>query len=588
MKRLHSHSMRLAGLGLVSCLPSVAAAPGCVAETPGQRPNIVVIMADDLGYSDLGCYGGEIQTPHIDALATQGVRFTQFYNAARCCPSRASLLTGKYAHQVGLALNGRSLSRNSATIAEVLKANGYHTGMSGKWHLSETKALPTPKEQLLWLSHRRDTARFAPLESYPCNRGFEEHWGIIWGVASYFDPFSLVHNEEAIREVPDDFYMTDFITEKSVGMIDEFSRDDHPFFLYVAYTAPHWPLHALPEDLGKYRGKYDEGWDVLRENRYRRGVELGIIDSSVTKLGSNESHHPWSECTDKQWEARHMEAHAAMVDRLDQGVGKMVAKLKELGELDNTVIIFLADNGASPERGYKPGFDRVGHKRNGDPVHYIYTPADTIAPGPEESYGYLGINWAGALNAPFRYWKKESFAGGCCTPMIVVWPDGLKGKENTINQGVGHVIDFLPTCLELAGARYPDRINGFETQPVEGKSLIPLLKNQTTAIHDTLFWEHEGGRALRAGDWKIAALKGEAWELFNLAEDRSEVSNLAARYPEKVQEMESAWERWNKRVNVNSGERIPRRLCRGVSEQRNKEVLDGIGFLAGSAARSFK
>lgn len=534
-----------AALALLPCLPASAGRP----VQPVAKPNIVIIMADDLGYSDLGCYGGEISTPNLDALAGQGVRFTQFYNAARCCPSRASLLTGKYAHQVGLALNGRSLARNSATIAEVLRENGYHTGMAGKWHLSETKGLGNQKDQLMWLSHRKDSAVFAPLESYPCNRGFEEHWGVIWGVINYYDPFSLVHNEEAIREVPEDFYMTDFITEKSVELIDRFSRDTKPFFLYIAHTAPHWPLHALPEDLRKYRGRYDEGWDVLRQRRYQRGIELGIIDPKRAKPALNESGVSWADCKNKTWEARHMEAHAAMVDRLDQGVGKVIRKLETTGQLENTVIIFLADNGASPERGYRPGFDRVGHKRNGEPIQYIYSPADTIPPGPEETYGYLGMQWAGALNAPFRYWKKESFAGGTCTPLIVHWPRGLKGKENTINHGVGHVIDILPTCLDLAGASYPSKINGFETRPVEGKSLLPLLRKETTAIHDTLFWEHEGGRAFRAGDWKIAALKDQPWELFNLAKDRTEVNNLASRKPGKVKKMEEAWQKWYNRIN---------------------------------------
>lgn len=541
--------LKLTTLALTSCLFFNSFNSVCSEKKADKRPNIVIIMADDLGYSDLGCYGGEIHTPNLDALSKQGVRFTQFYNAARCCPTRASLLTGKYAHQVGLALNGRSLSNHSATIAEVLKANGYHTGMSGKWHLSETKALPDQKDQLLWLSHRYDSTRFAPPGTYPYNRGFEEHWGIIWGVVSYFDPFSLVHNEEAIKEVPENFYMTDFITDKSVDMIDIYSKDNKPFFLYVAYTAPHWPLHALPGDIRKYRGKYDEGWDVLREKRYRRGVELGIIDPAIMNQAPNESGQSWDDYPDKEWEARHMEVHAAMVDRMDQGIGKIIDKLAKTGELDNTVVIFLSDNGASPERGYKPGFDRVGHKRNGKPIQYIYTPADTAAPGPEERYGYLGAHWAGALNTPFRYWKKESFAGGSCTPMIMVWPKGLKGKENTINHGVGHVIDLLPTCLDLAKAKYPETFNGFETTPVEGKSLLPLLMEQNKVIHDTLFWEHEGGKALRAGDWKIAALKNKPWELFNLASDRSEVHNLAELYPEKVKEMEAAWERWYKRVN---------------------------------------
>lgn len=511
------------------------------------RPNIVVIMADDLGYSDIGCYGGEIQTPNLDGLAEDGVRFTQFYNAARCCPTRASLLTGKYPHQVGLAQNGRTLSRNAATIAEVLKENGYHTGMAGKWHLSRTKKLDDPEEQLLWLSHRKDSSIFAPVESYPSNRGFEEHWGVIWGVVNYFDPFSLVHNEEEIKEIPDDFYMTNFITEKSVDMIEQFSKDEKPFFIYIAHTAPHWPLHALPEDIEKYKGMYDEGWDVLREKRYKKAIELGIIDPATAQLGPNESGKSWVDCEEKEWEAKHMEAHAAMVDRVDQGVGEVIEKLKATGEYENTIIIFLADNGASPERGFFPGFDRPGHTREGDEI--LYPHQNYERPGSEKTWGYLGNAWAGALNSPFRYWKKESFEGGNCTPFIVHWPAGLKGKENTINRGVGHVMDILPTCLELAGAEYPSMINGLETTPPEGKSLLPVIQNVIETQHDTLFWEHVGGKAARVGDWKIAALKDQPWELFNLEEDRTEANNLADQYPEKVAEMVALWEDWFKRVN---------------------------------------
>ena len=528
----------LAAIAFVSCNTNTKEA------TEKTKPNIVIIMADDLGYSDIGCYGGEIQTPNLDGLAAEGVRFTQFHNAARCCPTRASLLTGKYPHQVGLNLNGQTLSRNAATIAEVLKANGYHTGMSGKWHLSRTKALPNKKDQLLWLSHRLDSSVFAPIESYPYNRGFEEHWGVIWGVVDYFDPFSLVHNEEAIEEVPDDFYMTDFVTDKSIEMVDEFSKDDKPFFLYVAHTAPHWPLHALPEDIEKYKGMYDEGWDVLREKRYQGLIKQGIVDPAIAPLAKNESGKLWVDCERKEWEANHMETHAAMVDRLDQGVGRLIEKLKETGEYDNTVILFLADNGASPERGYIPGFDRPGHNREGVEIDY-----DNFEhPGAELTWGYLGVAWAGAINAPFRYWKKESFEGGTCTPFIVHWPAGLKGKENTINQGVGHVIDILPTCMELTGTTYPTEINGFKTSSIEGKSILPMLNGEIATTHDTIFWEHERGRALRIGDWKISALGGNEWELFNIAEDRTETNNLAAEMPEKVNEMDTVWKEEYKRI----------------------------------------
>jgi arylsulfatase A-like enzyme len=511
------------------------------------RPNIIIILADDLGYSDIGCYGGEIQTPNIDRLAKQGVRFTSFYNCARCCPTRASLLTGKYAQEVGLASNGKNLDRNAPTIAEVLKEAGYHTGMSGKWHLSETLALPDQKQQLLWLSHRKDSSRFAPLETYPCNRGFEEHWGVIWGVVDYFDPFSLVHNETPIKEVPDNFYMTDFVTEKSVDLIDQFSRDAKPFFLYIAYTSPHWPLHARPEDIAKYKGKYDQGWDVLRETRYRKAIELGIINEKTAPMAKNESGKLWADCKEKEWEAKHMEAHAAMVDRMDQGIGKVIEKLKATGEYKNTVIIFLADNGASAERGFKPGFDRPGQTRTGEEIIYPFQKYDR--PGSEKTWGYLGDAWAGAINSPFRYWKIQSFEGGICTPLIIQWPDGLRKKENTLNKGVGHVMDILPTCMELAKADFPGQINGETTTKPTGKSILPLIYDGAKSTNDTLFWEHEGGRAARLGDWKIAALKNREWELFNLAEDRTETNNLASKNPEKVSQLNSLWMAWSKRVN---------------------------------------
>ena len=511
-----------------------------------RRPNIIVIMADDLGYSDLSCYEGEIETANLDTLAQGGIRFTQFYNAARCCPTRASLLTGKYPHQAGLDKNGQSLSRNAATIAEVLKENGYRTGMTGKWHLSETKELKNPKEQLLWLSHRKDNNVFAPLKSYPSNRGFEQHWGVIWGVINFFDPFSLVHNEKEIKNVPDDFYMTDFITDKSIDLIDEFSKDQNPFFLYVAHTAPHWPLHALPEDIVKYKGVYDEGWNKLRENRYKGLIEKGIIKPETAPLAKNESGKLWAENKEKAWESKHMEAHAAMVDRMDQGIGRLIDKLKKTGEYKNTLILFLTDNGASSERGYPPGFDRPGHNRNGEEI--IYPNQKYNRPGGELTWGYLGDAWAGALNAPFRYWKRESFEGGICSPFIMHWPEGLRGKENTINYGVSHVIDILPTFLEITATSYPDTINGFKTTPIEGRSMLPLIKGEANATNDTLFWEHETGKALRIGDWKISALIGGEWELFNLAKDRTETNNLAAIMAEKVEEMEAVWLQEYKRI----------------------------------------
>lgn len=531
-------------------LPAIALidiAGGCsgLKNQDHEKPNIIIIIADDMGYSDLRCYGGEIHTPNLDRLAENGIRFTQMYNCARCCPTRASLLTGKYPHQVNLARNGQNLAMDAPTIAEVLREAGYQTGMSGKWHLSRTKVLPDNEEQLKWLAHQTDSGVFAPLETYPCNRGFDEHWGVIWGVVNYFDPFSLVHNEEAVRDVPGNFYMTDFVTDKSVELIDKFSRKKQPFFLYVAHTAPHWPLHALAEDIEKYNNTYSEGWEVMREMRYKRMIELGLIDSILFPLPGNSSGKKWADCPNKQKESNHMAVHAAMVDRMDQGVGEIIEKLKQIEEYDNTMIFFLADNGASYERGNSPGYDRAAKTREGVPIDY-----DPVQPGPETTWGFLGDAWASAANTPFRYWKKESYEGGICTPFIVHWPAGLKGMENTINHGIAHVMDILPTCMDLAKASYPSHIHGMETSPFIGKSLLPLIQGELTTTHDTLFWEHVGGRAIRIGNWKMASLKGQSWELFDLATDRTELYDLSLQYPEKIKEMNKLWEEWAVKMGV--------------------------------------
>ena len=520
-------------------------AQGALAEKKPPRPNIILILADDMGYSDPGCYGGEINTPNIDRLAANGLRFTQFYNASRSCPSRASLLTGLYAHQAGLAQNGRNLSTNAVTIAEVLKTAGYRTGMSGKWHLSETIPLKKNEDQLKWLSHQVDSGNFAPLETYPHMRGFDEFWGIVWGVVDYFDPFSLVHNGEPVKEVPKDFYMTDFVTEKAIDLIKDFDRTDDPFFMYVAFNSPHWPLHALPEDIDKYRGRYNDGWDSLRVRRYRKMLSQGLFDSKTAPLAKNESGFLWEDCKRKDWEAAHMEVHAAMVDRMDQGIGRILDELKRRGMTDNTLIIFMSDNGASPERGFKPGFDRTGYLRTGEAINYTYD-----RPGPHNTYGYLGQAWAGAINSPFRYWKVQSYEGGMCTPMIVQWPKGLKTKPGSITTQPGHVMDIMATCLDVTGAQYPKTYKGNNIESLEGISLLPILQKKKYTGHQTLAWEHEGGRAFRKGDWKISALRNKDWELFNLATDRTETRNLAAENPEKLKELIGLWEQWAKRMKI--------------------------------------
>jgi arylsulfatase A-like enzyme len=514
-----------------------------------QKPNIMIIMVDDMGYSDPGCFGGEINTPNIDSLAANGLRFTQFYNSSRSCPSRGSLMTGLYPHQAGITAMGVSLNNKCVTIPEVLKTAGYNTAMTGKWHLSLTQGRANNDEQMQWLANRVDYGNFAPLASYPCNRGFDEHFGIVWGVANFFDPFSLVHNEERIATVPDDFYMTNYITQKSVDLIDSLSKDDKPFFMYVAHTAPHWPLHALPEDIAKYKGKYDGGWDELRRTRYNTMIELGLIDAATMPYAPNDSKRNWQNEGRKAWEAAHMEVHAAMVDRVDQGVGEIIAKLKETGEYENTIIFFMSDNGASYERYATAGFDRPSMLRNGEKIYY---PGEFAIPGPENTMNAIGDGWAGAVNTPFRYWKSESFHGGNATPMIVHWPAGLKAKAGTITHQPGHVMDIMPTCLELAGATYPATYKTNNIIPLESSSIKPIMDGEQRPVDQPIYWEHEGGRAIRLGNWKLVSLKGFAnWQLYNLANDLSETKNVAAENPEKVKELKELWNAWAKKMGLN-------------------------------------
>jgi arylsulfatase len=439
-----------------------------------------------------------------------------------------------------MAGNGQNLSRDASTLAELLRAAGYQTGMAGKWHLSRTAARESREEQLEWLSHRADFGDFAPRWSYPTRRGFESFFGVIWGVVNFFDPFSLVRGEEPIREVPDDFYMTDFITERSLEMIERFSAADRPFFLYVAHTAPHWPLHAPEAEIARYRGAYDAGWEALRRSRYERQLASGLFEEDTTPLPPNSSGRAWDEEPRQRWEAAHMEVHAAMVSRMDRGIGRVVARLEETGELENTLILFLSDNGASPERGYPPGFDRPGSLRDGTPIRYEYE-----APGGADTWGYLGDAWASAANTPFRYWKKESFEGGTRTPAIVHWPRGLETAAGGVTPALAHVIDVMPTLAELAGAEQPRGAG--QPQP-EGRSLVPLLRGEDFEGHEVLFWEHEGGRAVREGDWKLAALPDGEWELFDLSRDRTESRDLSGRHPERVSRLAALWGEWWERI----------------------------------------
>lgn len=526
-----------------------------VSPPPPKRPNIIVIMADDLGFSDIGCYGGEVNTPNINYLANNGVRYTQFYNTSRCCPTRASLLTGLYNHQAGIGKMTDAedepgyqghITENAVTLAEVLKTAGYHTAMSGKWHVSNTNGQKNPKDQMDWLNHHKDFGDFSPISQYPTSRGFEKYFGTIWGVVDYFDPFSLVSGTTPIKSVPKNYYHTDAINDTAVAYIKGYAKSSQPFFMYVAENAPHWPLMAKPEDIARYKNTYKGGWDAIRKARYEKMIKLGLIDPATTKLSERwKNDLKWEDNPHKDYDAQAMAVHAAMIDCMDQGIGRIINALKQTGQLDNTLIVFLADNGASAENcaAYGPGFDRPNETRDGRKI--TYSTETQAMPGPETTYSSIGARWANVANTPYLFWKEESYEGGVHTPMIAFWPKGITAKKGSYNAHVGHVMDFMSTFVELAGAKYPTAYKGHQIPPTTGISFVSTFSGKQTPGHEDLFNEHFGARYARSGDWKLVARSNDTtWHLFNLANDKSETTDLKARYPEKVQQLEGKWHRW--------------------------------------------
>jgi arylsulfatase A-like enzyme len=525
------------------------------------RPNIIIILSDDIGFSDLGCYGGEIHTPTLDRLANRGLRFSQFYNCARCCPTRAALLTGVYPHQTGVGHMTEDrgyegyrgdLNRRTVTIAEVLRTAGYRNYAVGKWHV--TKA----------------TRPEGPKHNWPLQRGFDRFYGTITGAGSYFDPGTLTRDNIMISPFadpeyqPEVFYYTDAISDHAVRFLREHvSAFPHqPFFMYVCYTAAHWPLHALEEDIAKYRGRYDGGYGPIRLARFERLKDLGLI-SPQWELSPQVGN--WEKVEHKAWEARCMEVYAAQIDRMDQGIGRIVAALEETGQLENTVIFYLQDNGACQEslgrtgnwrRPVEPSFPPIPaeairtdvvplQNRRGVPT----LTGPNVMPGPEDTYISYGINWANVSNTPFREYKHFVHEGGIATPLIVHWPAGIK-RQGEIEHTPAHVIDLMPTCVELAGAEYPREFAGETILPPEGVSLLPLFQGKSLIRKEPLFWEHEGNRAVRDGKWKLVAKENAPWELYDMEADRTEMHNLAEQYPEVVERLAAAWDRWAARAQV--------------------------------------
>jgi arylsulfatase len=528
-----------------------------------QQPNIVLVMSDDMGYSDIGCYGSEIRTPTLDRLAENGLRFSQFCNMARCCPTRAALMTGLHPHQAGMGHmtgtdNGPGeawqgdLSVHAVTIAEVLRTAGYGTYMCGKWHVC------------------RGIRPDGDKSNWPLQRGFDRFYGTITGAGSFYDPTTLTRDNTMITPAndaeyrPARYYYTDAISDNAVRFIDQHveKSKDKPFFMYVAYTAAHWPMQAPEETITRYKGRYDAGYEPIRKARFERLRQLGLIqpDWELSPQAGE-----WEKVENKAWEARCMEVYAAMIDRMDQGIGRIVADLEKHGLLDNTLVLFLQDNGGCAEPLGRKDL-RKWHLKDLRPMGpddlqpKIWPPMQTrdgrpvlggpgVMPGGPDTYIAYGRDWANVSNTPFREYKHWVHEGGIATPLIAHWPNGIK-RRGEIEHQPGQLIDIMSTCVQVAGAQYPTQRKGEDVRPMEGKSLVPAFAGGKID-REAIYWEHEGNRAIRMGDWKLVAKgPGGAWELYDMRKDRTELHDQAAQQPQIVADMQAKWETWARRTGA--------------------------------------
>lgn len=514
------------------------------------RPNLVLILADDMGFSDIGCFGAEIRTPNLDRLAAGGVRFTQMYNCARCCPTRASLLTGLHPHQAGVghmigdhgvgpAYQGY-LRDDCLTLGEALRPAGYRTLYAGKWHVSP--GLPIA----------RDAEPAAPVGSarnpYPLSRGFDRFYGTLAGCGSFFYPHALMDQDRRITADDPDYYYTDALADAACGMVREAARDKVPFMLHACYTAPHWPLHAKPNDIARYEGLYDEGWDAVRTARYERLKAMGLINPRWPVSPRDEASRDFhaDPPARRRWEVLRMMVYAAQVEAMDRSIGRLLDTLNETGTADNTLVMFLSDNGGCAE------FLREDGEPNAWPGQYVRTARPgascvvgnipELEPGPATTFMSYDLPWANASNTPFRRYKHWVHEGGIATPCVACWPG--RTPTGAVLHQPHHLIDVMPTFLELAGAAYPATREGHVLPALPGESLAAALRGEDAPRARPLCWEHEGHRAARDGDWKLVAVHGKPWELYNMAEDRTELNDLAGREPARVRRMSAVYDAW--------------------------------------------
>ncbi|MBQ9462720.1 MAG: arylsulfatase [Bacteroidales bacterium] len=552
------------GAALAAMSPLVAAC-GAFTGSQAPRPNILVILADDMGYSDIGCYGGEVRTPNIDSLAVRGVKWAQFYNNARSCPSRAALMTGLYPHETGVGWMSVAdlqypqyqgfLNDECVTVADVLSSAGYETFLAGKWHLS---------------SDRQNTGRIS--RNWPLHRGFNHFWGIANGFSDYYDVL-LNDGDSTFRSDSPGFYLTDAIADHACSFIGEHDFRSGPMFMYLAFTAPHYPLQAPAEVYRKYEEVYSKGWDRIREERFERQKALGLFNQDTELSPRADGLPAWDDIpeVEKHDYAMRMAIYAAQIEIMDAGIGRVVDALRSSGQLENTVIFFMSDNGASAEI-KSTGVSKL------------------IDGGPDTFESYMPV-WANASDTPFKMFKHYTYEGGICSPLIVSWPASIPPRDGYIRDW-GHFVDIMPTCVELAGARYPAEHNGHKIKPMRGTSLVPWFREGGTSRRGMYFWEHEGNIAVRDGKWKLVnhmemgnEFDPSALRLYNISDDPTEMHDLASRYPARVRRMWNAWKRWAADADV-----LPMVLTlhsdrKMMDSQRiNGSFDDGLGYWVRSSS----